>query len=80
MGDQEEFNWYAHAKARGLVRLPDGGTARLYYVPGTRPSKRERIEGERRVRKSGDKARVLLPSGAWLSLDVSDLAVILDES
>ena len=50
------------AKARTVVRLRDGRTARLVSVPG-------------RSRKHGDKAVVVLASGAHLSVDMADVEV-----
>ena len=50
------------AKARTVVRLRDGRTARLVSVPG-------------RSRKHGDKAVVVLASGAHLSVRLCDLVV-----
>ncbi len=55
--------FYAVAKARGLVRLADGTTARLVYFPGTRQ------------RKAGGKAKVQRPSGAWLSVPPESLTL-----
>lgn len=56
--------FYAVAKARGLVRLADGTTARLVYFPGTRD------------RRNGGKAKVQRPSGAWLSVPAESLTLV----
>lgn len=58
----------AHAKARGLVRLPDGRTARLHYWP-TAMKQRGRARGR-------TAARVCLPSGAYLSVPADQLTVV----
>jgi hypothetical protein len=51
------------AKDRVVVQLPDGRTARLVSVPG-------------RSRRHGDKAVVVLPSGAHLSVHPEQLQVV----
>ena len=56
---------HADAKARATVRLRSGRLAELRFVPGTGPR-----------RKSGDRARVVLPDGAWLSVPVDELEVV----
>lgn len=56
---------YADAKNRRPVRLPDGRTARLIYLPG----------GASARVSVGARARVLLPSGAVLSVDPLTLVV-----
>ena len=54
----------ADAVARAFVRLPDGRTGRLLYLPGgTRPGRRSK----------GNRARVQLPSGTVLSVDPATL-------
>lgn len=55
----------ADAAARVPVRLPDGRTARLISVPG--PTNHRRV---------GGKARVILPSGAYLSVPVGELVAL----
>jgi hypothetical protein len=65
------------AKARALVRLPDGRTARLTYLPhpdiarrtGTRP------DGRRRGRAK-TMAHVQLPGGAYLCYRPDELEVV----
>lgn len=54
---------YRDAKHRQPVRLPDGRTARLVCLPG----------GDTERRRNGSRARVLLPSGAYLSVPAADL-------
>lgn len=56
-----------HAAARGLVRLADGRTARLVRWPASAPIGR---------RSKGEKARVQLPSGAYLSVPIELLELI----
>jgi hypothetical protein len=53
------------AAARRVVRLVDGRTARLVAVPA-----------QSQKRSKGAKARVMLSSGAHLSVAVSDLEVV----
>ena len=56
------------AADRRLVRLPDGRTGRLVYV-----------RGHSKPRKSGAKARVLLPGGSYANVD-PQLLTLLDET
>lgn len=58
------------AAARRLVMLRDGRTGTLIHVPGGR---------HRAGSSPGTRARVRLPTGAWLSCDVDDLAVVPEE-
>ena len=55
----------ADAARRAVVRIPDGRTARLHSVPGPN-----------RTTSLGRKARVELPSGAFISINHDDLEVI----
>lgn len=57
----------AHAKARTVVRLPDGRTATLIAIPIRVTHK-----------ANGRKARVRLPGGAFLSVPTTDLEVVSD--
>lgn len=50
---------------RAVVRLADGRTARLAYWP----------DRSARRRSPGAKARVILPSGRWLSVDLESVSV-----
>jgi hypothetical protein len=61
-----------HAKYRHPVRLPDGRTGRLLYVPAPRGRRR------RTRQRPGAMARVTLPSGAVVGAPV-DLLVLVDE-
>lgn len=56
---------FTDAKNRVPVRLSDGRTARLLYLPG----------GHSARVSAGARARVLLPSGAVLSVDPASLEV-----
>lgn len=58
---------FTDAKARAVVVLADGRSARLVSLPGPRR------------RKTGARARVQLPSGAFLSVPV-DSIVLADEA
>lgn len=63
---------YRDAMARATVRLPDGRTATLTYVPGGKP-RRGRDHGGR-----GGKATVRLPSGRHLSIHLDQLQLVPD--
>jgi hypothetical protein len=52
----------ARAKARAIVVLRDGRTARLVYWPGSRGPHRR-----------GGRPKVLLPSGAYVAIDTADI-------
>lgn len=52
------------AMQRAPVRLPDGRTARLLFVPG------------RTATRHGARARVILPSGAVLAFPIDDLELL----
>lgn len=58
------------AKARALVRLPDGRTGRVFYVP---------VENRRHGGSKGARARVRLPGGAVISVDPADLTLVPDQ-
>lgn len=53
------------ARRRELVRLPDGRTARLAALP----ARAGHVDWQR-------KARVILPSGAWLAVPAWQLEVV----
>lgn len=56
------------AAAGAVVRLPDGRTARLVFVPNLDAKRRV---SRRKGKHPGNKAKVKLPSGAVLSIDPS---------
>lgn len=62
-----------HDAAQGaVVRLPDGRSARLLFVPNL--DAKQRVS-RRNGKHPGNKAKVRLPSGAVLSIDPTLLEV-----
>ena len=61
--------WIEAAKARAVVRLPDGRTGRLWYWP-MHPE--QRSTGRRHARA---RAVILLDAGAYLNADTTDLTL-----
>lgn len=61
------------AKARAVVRLPDGRTGRLIYWPLPVSARKD---GPARHGTRGARARVQLPSGAVISVDPTDVTVV----
>jgi hypothetical protein len=59
--------WIEAAKARAVVRLPDGRTGRLWYWP---MDVTQRSSGRRHARM---RAVVCLPSGAFVNADPAEL-------
>lgn len=64
------------AAARRAVRLRDGRTARLVQVPPPGPPRTPEEAAGRRHK--GAKARVLLPSGSYLSVPLGELTLLPD--
>lgn len=65
------------AKARAVVRLPDGRTGRLLYWPipdNDRISDPFAVRRDRHTR--GARARVELPGGAIVSVDLDDVTIV----
>lgn len=77
MSDATRPTWI-DAAARSVVRLPDGRTARLVSVPIHRGDKDPRPGAPRRNR-AGNKARVMLASGKYLSVAWDDLTLVSAE-
>lgn len=59
---------YHDAAIKATVRLPSGQTGTLRYVP----------EVGHKTRRGGARAKVELPSGAWVSVPPDDLEVLTD--
>lgn len=77
MTDPSLIPTLSDAVGRRAVRLPDGRSARLVAVPPPGPPRTpEEAAGRGR---SGSKARVLLPSGAYLSIPLNDLVLLPEE-
>jgi hypothetical protein len=56
------------AKNRRIVRLADGRSGRLFYWPGSK-----------RTRGGGRRAKIMLPSGAYIVVDLTAVLEVMED-